>query len=623
MSLKRSRSHYYGYTNIDFRTKGDKNNLSFYQPWCCPKNFGTMGYSNHTIPDDKKNKVLNVSSNINSLKNLAFGIPNPKTFETCEFYKKNNIKINEKKDIFNERIAQLDESFIGKEVFNGDSMMITDSIKKRKNINNEKKKHSNSTENVLMRNNSLKKDIQVKKDNSVIQEKDNLNKIIESKVNLNKVKKIRNLLRKRYAVRGDYFNIYKIWNESSGKEINLIQAHNIINKLGININYNETKALISSVNERGTDNLNLNEFMKLIFNENSSFNVNLDIFDYHDEKYYQNINDNKSYDKLKLISPNKLTKDEKNESVNYLEEFLRLKIPKLSKIYRDIGVDEKNIDYKTFIKSLKNFTLPEKYCNENIIKGLIEKYPNDKNKENINFTKFSEFCIQKSMGCKIKEDFFKSKDESINLLEKKINQSKSQIYLNKIKLNKYEEKKKDFLSSFNQKEDIINVNKKNNYPKENEINNMQPSLEFINKVYSKNEEYNKINNEIEKSFMIFPSLISDLKPKTRRGANPKIKNTFSLIQPDINSSMYLSEKERFKVKNLNDKIDFLVKERNLKKQKRENHGLNLLKYDNLMDEFSKNLELKNEQKYIIQQANKGKRLYDYELRNKLKNQLME
>ena len=164
-----------------------------------------------------------------------------------------------------------------------------------------KKKHSNSTENVLMRNNSLKKDIQVKKDNSVIQEKDNLNKIIESKVNLNKVKKIRNLLRKRYAVRGDYFNIYKIWNESSGKEINLIQAHNIINKLGININYNETKALISSVNERGTDNLNLNEFMKLIFNENSSFNVNLDNYDYHDEKYYQNINDNKSYDKLKLM----------------------------------------------------------------------------------------------------------------------------------------------------------------------------------------------------------------------------------------------------------------------------------------------------------------------------------
>ena len=67
----------------------------------------------------------------------------------------------------------------------------------------------------------------------------------------------------------------------------------------------------------------------------------------------------------------------------------------------------------------------------------------------------------------------------------------------------------------------------------------------------------------------------------------------------------------------------MVKERNLKKQKIENHRLNIFKYDNLMDEFSKNLELKNEQKYIIQQANKGKRLYDYELRNKLKNQLME
>ena len=66
---------------------------------------------------------------------------------------------------------------------------------------------------------------------------------------------------------------------------------------------------------------------------------------------------------------------------------------------------------------------------------------------------------------------------------------------------------------------------------------MHPSLEFINKVYSKNQEYNKINNEIENSFIIFPSLISELKPKRRRGENPKIKNTFSLIQPNINSSI--------------------------------------------------------------------------------------
>ncbi len=40
-----------------------------------------------------------------------------------------------------------------------------------------------------------------------------------------------------------------------------------------------------------------------------------------------------------------------------------------------------------------------------------------------------------------------------------------------------------------------------------------------------------------------------------------------------------------------------------------------------MDDFIYNE--KRTKIYIVQQANKGKRLYDYELRNKLKNQLIE
>ena len=33
MSLKRNRTHYSGYTNLDFRTKNDKTSLKLFQPW--------------------------------------------------------------------------------------------------------------------------------------------------------------------------------------------------------------------------------------------------------------------------------------------------------------------------------------------------------------------------------------------------------------------------------------------------------------------------------------------------------------------------------------------------------------------------------------------------------------
>ena len=75
---------------------------------------------------------------------------------------------------------------------------------------------------------------------------------------------------------------------------------------------------------------------------------------------------------------------------------------------------------------------------------------------------------------------------------------------------------------------------------------------------------NKKNDEIEKNFIALPSLINDIRPKTRSGANLILKNTFKIIQLEINTSMYINENDRFKVKSLNDKIDFIISEKNNK-----------------------------------------------------------
>ena len=45
MSLKLQRMHRCGYTNLDFRSKGDFDSVKLYEPWKIPKEFGTMGKS--------------------------------------------------------------------------------------------------------------------------------------------------------------------------------------------------------------------------------------------------------------------------------------------------------------------------------------------------------------------------------------------------------------------------------------------------------------------------------------------------------------------------------------------------------------------------------------------------
>ena len=48
MSLRKDRIHQCGLSNIDFRSKGDIENLNFFEPWKTYTNhFGTMGNKNY------------------------------------------------------------------------------------------------------------------------------------------------------------------------------------------------------------------------------------------------------------------------------------------------------------------------------------------------------------------------------------------------------------------------------------------------------------------------------------------------------------------------------------------------------------------------------------------------
>ena len=98
---------------------------------------------------------------------------------------------------------------------------------------------------------------------------------INNKTEMQKIEEIRNSLRKRYIIRDNIRRIFKEWDFHNNGEISIFNAHSIINKLDIPINYNETKSLISMANTRNTESLNVEEFINLVYQENPKLNPNM------------------------------------------------------------------------------------------------------------------------------------------------------------------------------------------------------------------------------------------------------------------------------------------------------------------------------------------------------------
>ena len=135
MSLKLRRVHYTGISNLDFRTKNDVNRIRLYQPYHESKPFGMQGISNYKLPTSIHKELFSPTKGINEGKFIKNDILNPRIYEPALFYKNNFMKIKPKAFLAVERSKQLDTSeFRGGGEYNGDSMMISETNKKRKEI---------------------------------------------------------------------------------------------------------------------------------------------------------------------------------------------------------------------------------------------------------------------------------------------------------------------------------------------------------------------------------------------------------------------------------------------------------------------------------------------------------
>ena len=257
MSLRRVRSHKIGISNIDFRTKGDIDNIRIFEPWHSPKEFGSMGYRNYRIPKKQFKSLFDPSLELNTQKDIVNDYPDPRYHTTAQFYKKNNILINTRTFFNNEKVANLEESFKGKDIFNGDSTNVAEILRARKgkNLENIPFKLRNaikepfSLEDHKMNTEKIEKLAKEKKkgNKNAIQETQlvKINTYVdkEKKINIKKIEEVRQALRRRYGNRKNIYKIFQLWAKTFPNKITVYDAYKMINSLSIPINYNETKAL--------------------------------------------------------------------------------------------------------------------------------------------------------------------------------------------------------------------------------------------------------------------------------------------------------------------------------------------------------------------------------------------
>ena len=621
MSLKLQRMHRCGYTNLDFRSKGDFESLKLYEPWKIPKEFGTMGKSFYYPSYSEAKKIFSVSKSLNKLKNIVQGSPDPKAYPGALYYKKNNIKPNIIQEFRVEKVAELDESALGKDKYIGESMMIADINKYRKERKHKKfdLKEKFEEKKELIHKIEKEKDLKNKEATQETQlVKINAKETLDNKIDLKKVQEIRLALRRRYANRTDIRKIFKEWDLNAVGEITLYSAHDMINRLNIPINYNETRALIASSNTRGTESLNLEEFMHLIFSDNEALKVDLNKLEFKDEKLFS---EGVESENVKTNFQKSLVEMNKNNDILTIKQQLHSRTSILNLAALNNNINKDKCTKEQFIFLMQTLKFPEKYYRDILMDTLFKSYINPDN-ETMNLNKLCEECL----NMKEENNFSDFKDRILTNFKTKIETQEKSVAETVLDLKKEKEDRKELVNylkkQIEDKKEIEKKIKEIEDLKEKEVLNPQPSTAFINKVYKDHRLMYEKLNKAEQTFVASQNIGLMDQYKTRFNGNPKHKNTFYIISQDPKGSSYIDEKNRFNISS-NNLTDFIKNDKE-KKRLKELAKLNTIrKYENMRKEACITMEKIFEQKNLASLNKRSDRKFQYELLNKQRNEFVE
>ena len=621
MSLKLQRMHRCGYTNLDFRSKGDFDSVKLYEPWKIPKEFGTMGKSFYYPSFSEAKKIFSVSKSLNKLKDIVQGSPDPKSYPGALYYKKNNIKPNIVQEFRIERVAELDESAIGKEKYIGDSMMIADINKHRK----ERKIKKNDIKDPTIEKKEFLLKIEKEKaikNKEATQEtqlvKINVKETLDNKIDLKKVQEVRLALRRRYANRTDFRKIFKEWDLNAIGEITVYSAHDMINRLNIPINYNETRALIASSNTRGTETLNLEEFMHLIFSDNEALKVDLKKLEFKDEKLFS---EGMESENVKNNLQKSILEMNKNNEILTIKQHLHSRTSIINLAALNNNINKEKCTKEQFKFLMQTLKFPEKYYRDILMDTLFNLYINE-DKETMNMNKLCEECL----NMKEENNFSDFKDRILEHFKGKIiNQNKS-IDESADELKQERENRKKLVVYLSKQIEEKKVNEKKikeldeKYLKQ--VINPQPSTAFINQVFKDHRLMYERLNKAEQEFVASQNIGLMEQYKTRFNGNPKHKDTFYMINQDPRGSSHITEKERFNISSIT-LADFIRNDKE-KRRLKELAKLNTIKkYEEMRKEACKTMEKIFEQRDISCQNKRAARKFEYELLNKKRNEFVE
>lgn len=270
----------------------------------------------------------------------------------------------------------------------------------------------------------------------------------------------------------------------------------MLNKLGIPINYNETLALIASSNNRDSESLNLEEFIHMIFSNNNAVDIDLNKIKFKDEKLYL---EGEQIEKLKKKMGDNNVETSKTNDLNFVKDYLRIRIPGLVKYFNEVAAKEGLCDYDSLAVVIKKFPIPEKYKTSPILDSIYSQYTC----QDSNFMDYKKF-INDIIDTKESNYIFNFKDQYICKIKDKI-EGNSQNLLDSINtFNIVNQKQKNLIHDMEAMKK--NPEKEtNNTPKE--INSTVPSTEFIKKIFADKQIHFQKHKEIEKDFSPHPSLL--------------------------------------------------------------------------------------------------------------------
>ena len=633
MCLRRVRSHKVGISNIDFRSKKDIDNIAIFRPWQFPKFFGTMGYKCYKNPKPIFKKLFEPSEEINTQKDKVNDYPDPRYFTAAQFYKKNNIKINKKAFFNSDRLANLDESLKGKDVFNGDSMNIAEIMRARKgkyfdNLSYKIKEISKtnfSLEDKKIQEEKIEKLIKDKKrgnDSAKIETqlvKINSYKDKENNVNLKKIEDIRNLLKRKYGNRKNLNKIFRAWANNKNNKITINDAYKIINSLSIPINYDEAKMFITSASHLGNEYLNLEEFSNLIYEppEISFENIN-------------NRSQEKSHEKMRKIL--KIKTKNKYDSINLgkLKDFISERISVFNNNIKELCKEKysfKNkditnnnntnlnlIDFNKFLNGILNLRPSDNFGKEEYIKKLFDEY---KNKDGLLDMKyFGEKLFENNT----KEFLNKLKDKNLEICKEqfriKMNKLNNFVNENSERIRPlFFQKKKDFDNQIFERKFYIDKKLEEQKKFEQQLNSTIPSSKWIHHIYNNRREHFDYLNKVEHTFSAKTAFKQNNNQliNTRFGSVPPWKNTAVILIGDEKCGSYISEKDRFSA---HEEISKEDKEKkaivNLRKQNRIKKILKKVEANYSLRTYLK----KEKQIYSDMEKNKRIAIYDEIMKNR-------